>query len=190
MDDIIQFKITLEKTKPIIWRRVLVEKQTTFLELHRIIQSSMGRGVNYIFNFKVDGYVLGEPTTEINQSAKEKVILDSREIDLESVFVSPGERFKYSCDFLRWKHRITIEKFLPKHPKQNYPNLIDGELNAPPEDCESVEDYYYWLDIIQYRNHRMRVYALKLLGKNFDPSRFDIEMVNKRLGNLVKGISK
>ena len=191
MDDIIQFKITLEKTKPIIWRRVLVEKQTTFLELHRIIQSSMGRGSNYIFHFKVDGYVLGEPTNDLNQSAKKKVIIDSREITLESVFVSPGEMFTYSSDLLnRWKHKIILEKFQPKKPKLNYPTCIEGELAAPPEDCESVEDYYYWLDIIQYRNHLWRRSVLKWLGRNFDPARFDKEQVNKKLINLKKGINK
>ena len=33
MNDIIQLKITLDETKPAIWRRVQVEKQTTFFEL-------------------------------------------------------------------------------------------------------------------------------------------------------------
>ena len=192
MDDIIQLKIVLEKTKPAIWRRIQVEKDTTFFELHSIIQIAMGRGSNYPFNFKVDGYILGEPTiTGIKHSAKAKVIIDSREIDLESVFVKPGERFTYSSDSQnRWEHKIILAKFLPKDPKQNYPNCIEGELCAPPEDCPSVEEYYDWLDIIQYRNHRWRRSVLKWLGKNFDPARFDIEIVNKRLSNLVKDINK
>ena len=191
MEDIIQLKITLDKTEPVIWRRIHVEKNTTFFDLHQIIQMSMGWGCNYPFNFKVDGYVLGEPTTGINQSAKAKVIIDSREIDLESIFVKPGERFTYSS-FLRnrCKHKIILEKFLPKDIKQNYPVCIHGEHAAPPEDCPSVEEYYDWLEIVQYRNHLLRRSVVKWLGKNFDPAHFDIEMVNKKLSRLDKSISK
>ena len=192
MDDIIQLKIILDETEPIIWRRIQVEKVTTFFQLHSIIQTTMGRGCNYPFNFKVDGYVLGEPTTTgINQSAKAKVIIDSREIDMESIFVKPGERFTYSSYLRnRCKHKIILEKFQPKDPKQNYPVCIDGELAAPPEDCPSVEEYYDWLEIVQYRNHLWRRSVLKWLGKNFDPGFFDKEKVNMRLGNLVKCYNK
>ncbi len=191
MEDIIQLKITLDKTEPVIWRRIQVEKNTTFFDLHQIIQISMGRGCNYPFNFKVDGYVLGEPTSSINQSAKAKVIIDSREIDMDSIFVKPGERFTYSS-FLRnrFKHKVILEKFQPKDPKQNYPICVEGALAAPPEDCPSVEEYYDWLEIVQYRNHRWRRSVLKWLGRNFDPARFDKEQVNKKLINLKKGINK
>ena len=38
MDTILQLKISLRGTKPAIWRRVLVEKTTTFEALHEVIQ--------------------------------------------------------------------------------------------------------------------------------------------------------
>ena len=51
MDDIIQLKITLEGTKSAIWRRVQIEKNTTFFELHHILQIAFGWLNYHMFQF-------------------------------------------------------------------------------------------------------------------------------------------
>lgn len=46
MKEIIQLKISLEQSKPVIWREILVHKDTSFFELHHIIQITMGWDCN------------------------------------------------------------------------------------------------------------------------------------------------
>ena len=42
MNEIIQLEVSLDNSKPLIWRQILVHKDTTFFELHHIIQICMG----------------------------------------------------------------------------------------------------------------------------------------------------
>jgi len=51
MKEILQLKIVLKHTKPVIWRRVLVDIDTTFLELHYIIQEAMGWEIAHLYEF-------------------------------------------------------------------------------------------------------------------------------------------
>jgi hypothetical protein len=66
MDDIIQLKITLKGTKPPIWRRVLVDKATTFFELHNIIQIAMGWTNSHLHEFEINGFRIAEQNEEFD----------------------------------------------------------------------------------------------------------------------------
>ena len=37
MTDVLQLKITLKETSPVIWHEILIENNSTFLELHMAI---------------------------------------------------------------------------------------------------------------------------------------------------------
>ena len=71
MLDTLQLKITLQRTEPAIWRRVLVEKTTTFFELHRIIQIAMGWQNSHLFEFELNGYRIAEPNEDFDMEFKE-----------------------------------------------------------------------------------------------------------------------
>jgi hypothetical protein len=60
MQEIIQFKVSLFKSKPLIWRKILVHTGTTFFELHHIIQIAMGWDNYHMFEFDFEGYRIGE----------------------------------------------------------------------------------------------------------------------------------
>lgn len=51
--DIIQFKITLLETNPPIWRRVLVDKNTSFEKFHHIIQAVMEWENSHLHEFNI-----------------------------------------------------------------------------------------------------------------------------------------
>lgn len=190
MDDILQLKIILEKTKPSIWRRVQVDKHTTFFELHHIIQIVMGWQNYHLYEFNIDGYILGEPIDERDDvDTDADVVVDSRSVTLESLIVESGEKFEYLYDFGdSWAHEIVVEKFLSKGERTAYPKCTGGKLACPPEDCGSIRGFYGILKIIANKKHPERRETLTWLGKGYDPEHFDKKRVNKTLPTLDKYI--
>ena len=57
--NILQLKITLQRIKPDIWRRVEVKDDITFFELHHVIQIAMGWWNAHLFEFNVENYKIG-----------------------------------------------------------------------------------------------------------------------------------
>jgi hypothetical protein len=189
MDDIIQLKITLQGTKPPIWRQVLVNKTTTFLELHYIIQITMGWENSHLFEFEINKYRIAEPNEDFDTEFTEKT-LDATTITLDSIITSTKEKFNYIYDFGdSWNHQILVEKFLPLNTKTQYPNCINGELNCPPEDCGGIGGFYGLLDIINNKRHPERKEMLEWLGGQFDAEHFDKNEINKELLSFDEFIS-
>jgi len=185
MDEIIQLKITLEWTKPPIWRRILVDKRTTFFGLHHIIQITMGWDNYHLYEFKCNNYRIGEPNEEFDDFGfGGDKLLDATEVTLDSIITETKEKFHYEYDFGDgWIHQIEVEKFLPRNNKTNYPNCIDGKLNCPPEDCGGIPGFYNLLEIISNKRHPERKEMLDWLGGSYDPEYFDKDEVNEELRN-------
>ena len=59
MNEIIQLKVSLDGSDPLIWRTLLINRETTFFELHHIIQLAMGWKNYHLFEFNLDGYRVG-----------------------------------------------------------------------------------------------------------------------------------
>lgn len=185
MDDIIQLKITLKWTKPPIWRRVLVDKKTTFFELHQIIQIAMGWENCHLYEFKIDNYRIGEPNEEFDDFFSGDKLVDASEVTLDSVIANTGEKFEYEYDFGDgWEHQVTAEKFLPRDSKTKYPICTGGKLNCPPEDCGGVGGFYDLLDIIGNKKHPERKEMLEWLGGKYNPEYFDKKAINDELRTL------
>ena len=189
MNDIIQLKITLQGTKPSIWRRVQVEKSITFFELHHLIQIAFGWKNYHMYEFFIDGHSLGAPEDYMkNVPSTDEGVIDSRDISLDLI-IEPGETFSYTYDFGdSWKHIITVEKFLPKEQEKKYPTCIDGELACQPEDSAGIPGFYNLLDILKDKKHPEYRETKTWVGRNFNPEHFDREKVNKKLLSLDKYI--
>jgi hypothetical protein len=187
MDDIIQLKITLQWTKPPIWRRVLVDKNITFFELHHIIQIAMGWENCHLYEFKVHKYRIGEPNDEFDDFFASDKLVDASTVTLDSIITVTKEQFEYEYDFGDgWTHQIAVEKFLPRDSKAKYPICTDGKLNCPPEDCGGVGGFYGLLDIIGNKKHPERKEMLEWLGGHYNPEHFDTDKINKNLRKLDK----
>jgi hypothetical protein len=185
MDDLIQLKITLKGSKPPIWRRVLVLKQTSFFELHHIIQIAMGWDNYHLFEFKINNYRIGEPDDEFeDMDFGNKKVFDANTMTLDSIIVETKEKFEYEYDFGDgWKHQILVEKFLPVDNSLKYPICIGGKLDCPPEDCGGIDGYYYLLEVLGNKKHPDRE-DMKYSLESFDPNHFDIDFVNESLLHL------
>ena len=190
MGDIIQLKITLQWTKPPIWRRVLLDKKTTFFELHHIIQIAMGWENYHLYEFKIDNCRIGEPNEEFNYYEASKV-LDASTVTLDSIITGTKEKFDYEYDFVDgWMHQIVVEQFLSLDSSIHYPICIAGKLNCPPEDCGGLGGFYHVLDIIKDKNHPEREEMLEWLGGQYAPEEFDKGKINNELKSLDKYIEE
>jgi hypothetical protein len=59
--EIYQLKVTLLGTRPPIWRRVLVPSDMTLMQLHRVIQDTMGWFDSHLHEFEIGGETYGSP---------------------------------------------------------------------------------------------------------------------------------
>lgn len=186
MDEIIQLKITLKWTKPPIWRRVLVDRKSTFYDLHNIIQIAMGWTNSHLYEFKVFDYRIGEPNEEFDETDfGGSKIIDASTVLLDSILTDPKEKFVYEYDFGdSWTHSVVVEKFLPADKKVFYPTCIAGKLKCPPEDCGGVSGFYGLLEILNNKRHPDREDMMYWVGGSYDSNHFDIEWVNDQLSSF------
>lgn len=189
MGEVLQLKITLAGTKPTIYRQVLVKKNTTFFELHHIIQISMGWENSHMFEFYFNNYRIALPNDEIDFD--DDKIIDAAAVELGSVIVDENEKFEYEYDFGDcWRHQIVVEKFLPLDKAISYPFCIKGENKCPPEDCGGVQGYYEMLKIISNKKDPEYKEMMTWLGNKSNPEFFDNKAVNKQLSELGDYIIK
>lgn len=176
---VVQLKIALKHTKPLIWRRVLVRNSISFFELHHTIQLAMGWENYHLYEFRVNNYRIGEPEEDFGDNSK---VIDAKKITLEEALSSEIETFSYEYDFGdSWRHEITVEKIIPLDNKIDYPTCLDGKMNCPPEDCGGVSGYYHLLEILADKNNPERNEMIEWLGEVYNPTYFNLEQINYNL---------
>lgn len=182
---IYQIKVTLEDSKPPIWRRLLVRSDITLADLHRIIQAAMGWWGYHLHQFIVGRTYFGEPHPDYYDYVD---MHDERDVTLRQI--APGEKFKfrYEYDFGdSWLHQVLVEKVLPPEPGRFYPVCIKGRRACPPEDVGGIWGYCGFLEAIRDPNHPEHEDYLEWIGGEFDPEAFDLDEVNQALRALGQG---
>ena len=179
---IYRMKVTLEDSKPPIWRRLLVRSDITLADLHRIIQVAMGWSDYHLHQFIVQGTYFGEPHPAY---ADDLDMHDEQEVTLRQIVAGEGFKFCYEYDFGDgWEHQVLVEKILPPEPDQRYPLCIKGRRACPPEDVGGVWGYLGFLEAIQDPDHPEHEEYLEWIGGEFDPEAFDLDAVNGKLRSL------
>jgi len=184
----IQIKIILDRTNPLIWRELLVARDITFYKLHHTIQIAMGWTNSHLFEFKIEGYRIGEIIDNLEYQ-DESHIVNAKETKLIVLIDKEGEAFKYEYDFGDgWDHSVILEKYELLNSTQQLPFCISGALKCPPEDCGGITGFYDFLSIISDKRHPDHRDTKVWAGGKFDPFEFDIAKVNKQLKNIDKYI--
>jgi hypothetical protein len=192
MQEIIQLKISLTHSKPLIWRQIFVTKDTTFFELHHIIQIVMGWDNYHMFEFDLEGYRIGEvDEDEKGNGYGSDQILDSMTIKLSDVITQQKDIINYLYDFGDgWRHQIKVEKFHNIDKITEYPTCIDGQMNCPPEDRGGIGSFYHCIDVLKDKKHPDHKEIVQWFNKKYDIEHFDKEKVNRKLKGLDKYIRK
>jgi hypothetical protein len=180
----IQLKVKLNRIKPDIWRRVIVDSSYTLHQLHETIQIAMGWYNCHLYEFNVQGEIYGIPDEEDNFLAYE--VEDSRKIKIDALGLALKDKIKYVYDLGDdWAHTIIFEKIL-KIGEVEYPVCLAGARNCPPEDCGSVPGYEEIVEAMKKPKSKEAKEFIDWLGGPYDSEEFDIERINARLKTIKK----
>ena len=101
---ICQLKITLNGSRPPIWRRVQIPCDITLAKLHRIIQVAMGWYDSHLHQFIVGKTYYGVPSLD---EFSDLEIKDERKVRVDQVRSNPKQKMVYEYDFGDgWEHDI------------------------------------------------------------------------------------
>lgn len=179
----IQLKITLRDVSPAIWRRVLVPSELTLLELHHVIQITMGWEDYHLHDFTINRRRYAVPDPEDIDDP-----IDERESRLKSI-LRTRQKFTYQYDFGDgWDHNIVVEKVVDD-PAIRDVVCIDGARACPPEDSGGPWGYEEKLTALTRPDDPDMKELRDWIGKDFDPERFDCDAVNKELQRMFRRTS-
>ena len=129
--EIYQFRLFLKGISPLIWRRLLMTRNSSISDLHYAIQISMGWEDEYLNRFNIWGKEYG-----VYHDGGMSFSDDPEEIYLQDFQFRINEKFIYEYNFFSaWEHEIRLEKILPFGSKKTYPLCIGGCYLVPPEGC-------------------------------------------------------
>lgn len=174
-----QLKVTLDRVRPPIWRRILVPSDVSLAGLHDIIQSVMGWHDCHLHEFTAGDTSYGDPSF-----LEDTDVEDERKVRLAEIAPRPKDRFRYLYDFGdSWEHTILVEAVKPPTAGIRYPVCVTGKRACPPEDCGGVWGYANLLEALAEPEHPEHEELKEWIGGPFDPEVFDLEAANRLLAN-------
>lgn len=181
-----QLKVSLEGTRPPIWRRLLVPGDLTLAQLHKIIQLVMGWTDSHLHQFIIDGTLYSLPEQdELPPGLRPK---NEATFTLQTLDRKIRNGFHYVYDFGDdWQHRITVEKVLEPGEDKRRPVLLAGRRACPPEDVGGIAGYVRLLESLDDPNSDYRREYREWLGEDFSPARFgreEISLINAVLEEI------
>ncbi|SNX52874.1 plasmid pRiA4b ORF-3 family protein [Thermoanaerobacterium sp. RBIITD] len=203
----VELKVTLEIENHNIWRRLVVPTNTTFTQLHKVLQAAFGWQDYHLHEFFIYGNerqdvsFINHPSYSkdgykaiVNLVSDEEAFDYPNESGIEMIFeagiklseyIPQYKRLMYVYDFGdNWQHYIEVQKIIDNYDK-NYAVCIDGEGNAPPEDVGGEYGYDEFLEIISDKNNP-EYENMMAWGENQGYKEFDIEEVNKKISSFYE----
>jgi len=181
-----QLSVTLEDTKPPIWRRVVVRGDMKLGLLHAVLQIAMGWTNSHLHMFLIGADRFSDLTMVDDLDWDENEDKDERNVLLSEVVGNGINIFGYEYDFGdSWTHSVVVEKELPPNSDSKVlAECVDGARACPPEDCGGTGGYADLLKIIRNARHKEYKSMMEWLGGRFDANAFDVEETNRFLGML------
>lgn len=175
-----QLKITLRHVTPPIWRRLLIEPDTSLSALHEILQVSMGWTDSHLHVFRAGRLQFGQPDPDFPAD-----VIDERGASVRTLLPRARSKSVYEYDFGDgWEHEIVVEKILDAEPSASYPACVAGMRACPPEDCGGPGGYADLVEAIRDPDHLEHEELLEWAGEDFDPESFDAARINAGLAKL------
>ena len=149
MSSIFEFKIKIVGLSPPVWRKVQMNAEDTFEDLHMLFQIVFGWQNVDLFEFYVDKVRITMPDEEGFLEGYEKNAFTT---PLSSL-LEEGKVFTYTYDFENsWKHEVTLVEEL-ENEKLIFPNCLNGERSGPLEDTDGVDGYSQILSVLEDVNN-------------------------------------
>jgi hypothetical protein len=213
---IYEFRITLNGSKPPIWRKLAVPSDIVLGELHEVIQIAMGWTNSHLHQFRLRDKGLKPSPQEIarrfQQGDIDETFLDrvgghrvfvtkvtpwgdptdmegedENAVTLGEVCQKVKSKLIYEYDFGDgWEHTIEVQKIIEPEPGVECPVCLGGKKACPPEDCGGIWGYYQLLETIADPDAEDHEDMVEWLGGDFDPDAFDLDDVNAALAKWRK----
>jgi hypothetical protein len=190
MIPIYRIKISLIKSKPIIWRRVLVKANMGMYDFHKVIQTSMGWTNSHLHQFESkDGKSYSKVYPSSQDDFDENGIIDYEGMQIGDFLKEPSDQILYEYDFGdSWNHDIMLEKVEMPVPYIRYPVCLEGKGNCPPEDIGGIYGFNNMLKILKNPSHPEFYDFISWLGGKYDPNALDLFKVNDLLARKDLGV--
>jgi len=173
---ILQVKVNLVESNPLIWRRFLIPADFNLAQLHEVIQIVMGWQNKHLYRFEINDQEYGEHESEFEDEPEVK---PASRFTLSDI-ANKAERFGYDYDFGdSWQHEVLIEKSFKYDETYTYPVCIGGENACPPEDSGGVPGYKEFLKHMLDEDDGDHLDTKKWVGGFFDPKTFDPNRINQ-----------
>lgn len=180
MIECIELKISLEDTKPEVWRTVVVPSTMSLKKLHIVIQMAMGWESYHLFDFEIGGVRYGEPD-EYGFDTTPVKSLNSR----IGKAVSGVKTFKYVYDYGdNWVHQIKVVGKSSVPASLKLPACIGGENACPPEDCGGTFAFENLKDALADKKHPDHEEIVNWIGDDYNYQEFSLEEVNSYMQEL------
>ncbi len=174
MKNSVQLKISLAGIKPLIWRRVVINRDLPLAALSSVIQTVMPWSGNHLHQFIVKGSRFVCPYPECEDSEDIGSIEKYESTRVGDLLSEVDDFIKYEYDFGdSWMHNISVEKVLPAIEDRGA-RYVRGKNMAPPEDCGGTAGYERLKLIMSDYNHPEYGQMANWLGMDaydeFDPT--------------------
>jgi hypothetical protein len=180
--EVYEVRITLMYLDPPIWRRVLVPRDVTLGNLHRVIQVAMGWEDYHLHEFQIGKKRYGG--AQADPFGFDDAPINEDTVRLDEV-AKPKAKFVYQYDFGDdWLHEIEVERGVEAPTGKRKARCIGGEHACPPEDCGGVPGYADLIGILNDPKHEEHGQMLEWVGADFDPMHFDQKRTDRRLSSL------
>jgi len=140
---IYEFKVTLKHVGVPVWRKIQIDGNTTFYDLHRVLQVAFDWDNDHLHSFfanktngkRVDGLeITGEQHDDATDLFGNRTSFNENDEVLADWFKVPKDKITYVYDFGDdWHHEIVLNKTLEPENGISYPRCI-GAKNLAPED--------------------------------------------------------
>ncbi|MEY0532899.1 plasmid pRiA4b ORF-3 family protein [Providencia rettgeri] len=174
-----QIKITLNDTKPPVWRRLIVSSTIVLNELHQVIQIAMGWGNYHLYCFEKGNLRYGEELDEFFDSS----LKDSTNVPLTMLLRKEKDKCLYVYDFGDyWEHTILLEAVIPAAGGSSpIPLCVKGKGTCPVEDSGGVWGYTEMLEEARSLTNPDREEIHQHLMADIDVREYNLEAINARL---------
>ena len=184
-------KITLQGSKPPIWRKLTVWSDLYLNELHWVLQAAMGWDNAHLYEYTANREVYTEVDEEQIANYPPQFrpkYKDVGRFQLHNILNNKTKKIEYVYDFGdNWVHTIELVDIddTPKDEKLNT-KLISGRMACPPEDCGGIYGYYDMLDALKDKKHPMHADYMEWMGDEIDPKAYDKVAIQHRLDAVMK----
>ncbi|MCX6809303.1 MAG: plasmid pRiA4b ORF-3 family protein [Candidatus Berkelbacteria bacterium] len=156
-----QFKITLNDSKPKVWRRIVVPSVYSFFDLHCAIKNAMGWSDCHLHGFYIapkgtSGLIMIKfPDPDNDYGYFDNDDLDERKEKIADYFGKRIKQCQYTYDFGdSWDHTILFEREYVAAIRAKYPICLAGENACPIEDSGGTDGYEGLTKILKNPKHK------------------------------------